>query len=693
MPISVVTNSPTALNGVVAANVYPGCFEKRILESGGVSYGEVGVGNVPGENSNTLLRPYGLVNIPRDATINSATLHIQTTGVGVGNPTIASHVINVDAAITDADWTNYSVSSAWTVAGGASDVDAPSMSTQVVGAGSTFYTLDITAFVERVVQGEVNLQLMLLTQDYDNNDGFWFLEQLWQVEVDHTGGIVDGNLPIDRTPIDFTGTDGDPIPAPLIAFAGTFQITSNRLDCINLLPATGGAIGAFVGYDTGSANGTVSATYNANTTDGGASTGVMFRHQDNNNFFDVIDTGGTISLARIVDNGIGIPGSYVVPGYSNVADIAVRVELEGDSIVIFVNEIEAINVIESTFNTATVHGSKYGGVGPLIDDLLLPSVFAEPPDIINATFRIDTSIDGVAYGLYPAGDFMPPAVTEVSYYVTGHSLFTYTGGDVATPTAYTVTGQWLNLLAQANSNLSSGGYTFGFTADQIANWPPASMQGKYATNSSDPWLDTETFAEQDLTHVIYMLSNFFEYVDAPSVWVPEGLTHIDNILAGQPNAEIIIYEHWPDAGPIVNIDANLVTTQEWQNYRDAMAVYHQWHSDYQDLIIAARPNATIRMIPVGPIINDLIENEAYLSTLVYSDLYGDNAPHGTENTYLLAGMICERALFKRSTNIAGFSLPGGTTQLSTEVTNNLQAIADYVETRLDFYNTNGVNVY
>jgi hypothetical protein len=57
------------------------------------------------------------------------------------------------------------------------------------------------------------------------------------------------------------------------------------------------------------------------------------------------------------------------------------------------------------------------------------------------------------------------------------------------------------------------------------------------------------------------------------------------------------------------------------------------------------PNACVKLIPVGPIISELLDQAPY-NTLAIDSLYEDDAPHGRPSIYLIAGLITYMAIYQ-----------------------------------------------
>ena len=228
--------------------------------------------------------------------------------------------------------------------------------------------------------------------------------------------------------------------------------------------------------------------------------------------------------------------------------------------------------------------------------------------------------------------------SAVSQFIFGHSLATFDDPEGAS-TQWTRMGEWLGEFASASGTDSTAGGKFGQLANFNSNWttygPPtdgtetlSDIQYTYPANTQ-PFMPDGTFAGSDFDYVMIMASNFGWLDQSPTGdRLTEALALIDNIIGEEPDTTIVVYCHWPDVplvasriGGIVD-DENLTPAEAagyWALTRDDTGTdgYLKWHIDWFDAITAARPNVNIQMIPVGPIIGDLLENESYLSTVTW----------------------------------------------------------------------------
>ncbi len=486
-------------------------------------------------------------------------------------------------------------------------------------------------------------------------------------EIAPDGGLYgrypDGVLPDELSVLTFDGlADGSDIPSPLVELAGTFEIRNERLSMTGSIEPN--TVGSYVGMDTGTTDGNISATFYPNGGTGDE-TGLMVRYVDNDNFWDCININGTVALVVVVDNVIAqSPADYAVPNYDPNAPLYLRINMLGDVFSVFVNNVFAFSVTDARHNTATIHGAKFAGGQMEMDDLLLPNA-------------------------------IPAPLTANRFYVPGHSLFNHDNSgnlpDVGPSTPYTRTGSWINHFAAANGDDSYGFGNFGQIVTQNAGWiaagDPPPIQFDFAENGIADAVSP--FADNDWTHFYFMAANFEQVETPPADYVAQTLTLLDELYSYNPNAYMMMYVHWAEpflAGSFVD-DANL-TTAEYQVYRDFNRgpVYFDWHVDWYNLVRAQRPHYRLRFIPVEAIIADCIDNLSGLQSTTFTEMYGDSAPHGKDPCYFLAGLICYMCGFRKKPDVSNFSLPVDATQLTPRFFGNVELIADYVWERILHYN-------
>ena len=103
--------------------------------------------------------------------------------------------------------------------------------------------------------------------------------------------------------------------------------------------------------------------------------------------------------------------------------------------------------------------------------------------------------------------------------------------------------------------------------------------------------------------------------------------------------------------------------------------------DYQDLIVASRPELDTRLIPVGMIMSKILR-DVIPNQIPFDELYEDSAPHGRANLYFLAGMVTYMAMYEE--NIPVNYMPS--TLISPAIRNNIETIRNFVWEELNNFN-------
>lgn len=197
------------------------------------------------------------------------------------------------------------------------------------------------------------------------------------VSLVNNRGIMSGYDPLGvSNVIRFPGADGDPIPAPLTVLAGGAEQRNNLIYAVGAAPSD--TNGHIIAAETDHTDGIVSATYNARGGSGDES-GVAFRIVDHRNFYDlVILSGGSLQMIAVIDGGFDHGGTFqilathTIPSYSNTQDYEIGVRMEGDNLTMILDGTDIATVTNDTFNTATMHGLKFGGTNTGFDNLRLP---------------------------------------------------------------------------------------------------------------------------------------------------------------------------------------------------------------------------------------------------------------------------------------------------------------------------------
>ncbi|MBO6514984.1 MAG: T9SS C-terminal target domain-containing protein [Bacteroidia bacterium] len=245
------------------------------------------------------------------------------------------------------------------------------------------------------------------------------------------------------------------------------------------------------------------------------------------------------------------------------------------------------------------------------------------------------------------------AQNSIRSFIFGHSLIHHELQVNPTPSQETSVPHWLHFLAEEAevSYAMSGQYGF---IPQHANLPPFAQWGfDHVTPAWDS--DSESFSEADFDNIMITPGNFIQW-QGPSVnYYQDTLSPLDYtnrifnwVKKETSDISFYVYENWPDMGPYL-ASGFPPTAEEWKNYNDYLQNdFHTWFLEYHDSLRFAHPDHCVRMIPVGPIISELLQTSPY-NTIPVDSLYEDDAPHGKATTYFLAAMVTYMALYEQPT--------------------------------------------
>jgi len=247
-----------------------------------------------------------------------------------------------------------------------------------------------------------------------------------------------------------------------------------------------------------------------------------------------------------------------------------------------------------------------------------------------------------------------PTVTNVRNFIFGHSLVDFTADENMTPMDGNRIPHWIHVIAEEAGYDYQATGQFGFLP-QHANLPPSSNWG-FEEMPNAVWdSEVQDFSEANFNTVLLTAGNFMQWQSADAPYPTEDgilspltatIDIMDWTVERGDNMRIYIYENWPDMAPfLTNQIFPPSSPSEFANYNNYIAGdFHTWWLDYQDMALVARPDIYPRMIPVGPIIAELL-TETPLSALTATDLYVDDAPHGTPTVYFLAGLITYMGMY------------------------------------------------
>lgn len=277
--------------------------------------------------------------------------------------------------------------------------------------------------------------------------------------------------------------------------------------------------------------------------------------------------------------------------------------------------------------------------------------------------------------------------TTIESHMMGHSLM-----DHSSPTQQTKIAYWIYEFATEAGNLYESTGQFG-SIWQFADFNPISQWGTPGIPSS--WdSDFETYSEAELNNFIFTVFNYVQdlppnvdyYTETSVLSACERLA--DSVKLYQPDDVIFLYENWPDMGPFASEDPFDPTAQEFAAYHAyTIGDFHNWWIQLHDSLLLSKPSYNIRMIPVGPVITELLLTAPY-DTISAASLYEDNAPHGRETIYFLAGLATYMAIYGEKAP-ATYSPP---VTILPVIANNYSTIIDeFWNYMVDFDDTNGNN--
>lgn len=283
--------------------------------------------------------------------------------------------------------------------------------------------------------------------------------------------------------------------------------------------------------------------------------------------------------------------------------------------------------------------------------------------------------------------FSATSQKSIQSHAMGHSLMDHSSSTDQTKIAY-----WIHELAvEAGHTYESAGQFGGIW--QFAEFNPITQWGSPGLPVS--WEeDFETYGEADLNNFMFTIFNYVQdlppdvdyYTYPPVLYSSERL--VDSVKLYQPTNDIFIYENWPDMGSFASDYPFNPTAIEFANYNAyTLGDFHDWWIDLHNLILASRPTYNIRMIPVGPMIAELLGQAPY-NSIPANQLYEDNAPHGRETIYFLAGLATYMAIYGEKAP-ASYSPPS---TILTDISNNYSTIIDdFWDYMVAFNDDNGNN--
>lgn len=216
----------------------------------------------------------------------------------------------------------------------------------------------------------------------------------------------------------------------------------------------------------------------------------------------------------------------------------------------------------------------------------------------------------------------------------------------------TAVPHWLGFLAKADGKRFAVDGQWGFlrnfaeTLPPVPNWSFKSVRG--AWNS-----DRTSFGKAGFDSVIFNTANFIQYQPANAPYEGDNPTKTSPLEAAEtlvkwvkeqsPTTRIFMYEGWAEMSGFSRKFPP--SNRGLKKYHAAnQGAYHDWYVSFAADLNNAVPDANVTLIPVASVLSELLTSSG-LKDIPATDLYSDDAPHGTPSLYFLAAMITYPALF------------------------------------------------
>ena len=229
--------------------------------------------------------------------------------------------------------------------------------------------------------------------------------------------------------------------------------------------------------------------------------------------------------------------------------------------------------------------------------------------------------------------------SDVSAYFFGNSLVEHPSDTHETSAVY-----WLNYIARgAGKGLRADG-TWVFLQDIKGKLPPQpEWRVPGVTSGWGGGVD-------GYDAVVLTPTNFIQYLRPDEVFNDDGLTALGAAglafdTAG-PQARLFIYEGWADMGVVIG-NYPPSARQLRRYHRENRGSYHEWYVALTQGVKAAYPQHQVQLIPVASTMAQVYELPG-LKELTGTDLYLDDAPHGTPTTYFLAALVTYAMLYEEA---------------------------------------------
>ena len=233
-------------------------------------------------------------------------------------------------------------------------------------------------------------------------------------------------------------------------------------------------------------------------------------------------------------------------------------------------------------------------------------------------------------------------------FIFGHSLINHES--MTTPSQETSVPHWLGLLSREAGHYYGVDGQYGFLP-QHRNLPPIAQWG--FDEAPGLWdSDTEPFTNADFNTILITPANFAQWQGPNENYFNEDFSPVDATVeifewcdAQEEQMTFYIYENWPDMAPYLE-NGFPPTETEWMDYNEYLnGEFHDWFIEYHDSVLGRFSESCMQMIPVGPLVSELLFTTPF-DQITVADLYEDDAPHGRATIYFLAALVTYMAFYE-----------------------------------------------
>lgn len=219
---------------------------------------------------------------------------------------------------------------------------------------------------------------------------------------------------------------------------------------------------------------------------------------------------------------------------------------------------------------------------------------------------------------------------------------------------------------------------FGFLSNQAT--PPNLNMGSNLFNSA-AW--NTDFATSDFDNIVITAAYYAHYEfqcweNSYGVVRLDELHRIVDYARGEtPDIKVYLYAPWTEPG-----EPTLMTASDFEYFKNDSRALHDWWITTQDTLNGSRQNLDAKIIPVGQVLADALDNVNGLDALGPVDLFVDDAGHGTPTFYFMAALVHYMARWGEQCP-STYTVPNNIHQV---VRDNYAALVSYIWSELLTYN-------